>query len=60
MSYWKSSRDEFYRKHPFPESGFASRLAAQKWCEEIMKVHRDVFRPIPMQSGRWNVEQDIP
>ena len=59
MSYWKISRDEFLRTHPFPEGGFASRIAAQHWCDEISKVHADAFRPIPLQNGRWNVEQDV-
>ena len=59
MRYWKSSREKFYREHPFPEGGFASRIAAQYWCDEIMKIHDDMFRPLPKQNGRWTVEQDV-
>ena len=60
MKYWKGNREDFDRKNPFPEGGFASRIAAQHWCNEISKIHTDSFKPIPLQNGRWSVEQDVP
>ena len=60
MKHWKSSRDEFYRKHPFPEGGFATKLEAEAWCAEIRKVHTDRFYPHMLDDGGWTVMQDIP
>jgi hypothetical protein len=60
MKYWKTDRDKWHVRHPFPEGGFATEREAEAYCVEIRKVHTDKFRPKMLNDGGWTVEQDVP
>ena len=57
MTYWRTDRSRFLETHPY-EGPYPTREDAERWCENIRRVHTDTFRVISTPRG-FEVEQDV-